>query len=105
MQSLGGVYQKQIFKINELVRDLMDQTKNKNLAEIRFKEKSEELKNLRENELCNNGREEKISSFNGIFENINERALILKCKCLIPLEDLSDSQILEKEKNLKESRF
>ena len=66
----------------------MDQTKNKKLAEIRFKEKSEELKNLHENELCNNGREENISSFNGIFENINERALILKSKCLIPLEDL-----------------
>ena len=60
---------------------------------------------LCENELLTNEREERISKFNGIFENINERAVFLKSKCLIQLENLSDSQILEKTKNLKALGF
>ena len=44
---------------------------------------------------------EKIRTFDAIFDNIKERAYLLKDKYVIPLDDLDDSQILEKETELK----
>ena len=39
--------------------------------------------------------------FHGLFKNISEHTLILKSKCCISLEILSDSQILVKLKDAK----
>ena len=63
---------------------------------------------MREHVLCDEKHErdermnfEKIHAFDAIFENIKERAYLLKDKYELPLSELNDSQILEKETELK----
>ena len=45
--------------------------------------------------------EQWIGTFIGISENIKERAALMESKCLISLDELSDSQILEKMQDRK----
>ena len=100
-EEFSETYHQQIFKMNKLVREFMDLAKQKKLFDVKFKEENDHLKNLREEKLRNIEREENIHTFNGIFENIRERALVLKSKCIISLEELSDSQVLERMKDVK----
>ena len=70
------------------------------MLKLRLIEKDERLK--REEQLKTEQNKEKINSFKGILENIIERGNILTAKCNVPLISLSDSEILEKDKEAKE---
>ena len=88
-----GIYGKMNLKMNNLIRELMDKIRDKRVDDVNLISLDEKV-NARE-------REQQICTFNGIFENIKERAALMESKCLTSLNKLSDSQILEKMKDSK----
>ena len=66
-----------------------------------MKEETIRLNKLHEEEIRVSENVEKIDAFDGIFANITERALLIKCKCSIPVKTLPDCQILEKINDAK----
>ena len=106
--SYSDMYEKHMQIMNDLMVQMMEKVKNIRSEETRAKSSSETAKRLREHVLCDEKHErdermhfEKIRTFDAIFDNIKERAYLLKDKYVIPLDDLDDSQILEKETELK----
>ena len=94
--------------MNDYVREMNKKIQSIKFREIELKEQNEKLKSLREeekrakeNEIRNKEKLAKISTFIGVFSNIKERAYLLKSKYELALNELTDSQILEKEKDVK----
>ena len=63
--------------------------------------RSRELR-AQENELREMEQQEKINNFRGVFTNIRERAQLLKSKYEIRVESLTDNQVLEKLKSIRD---
>ena len=102
------LYEKHMQIMNDLMVQMMEKVKHIRSEDSQAKISSETAKRLREHVLCDEKHErdervhfEKIRAFDAIFDNIKERAYLLKDKYEISLSDLDDSQILEKETELK----
>ena len=94
--------------MNDFMLQMMEKVKHIRSEDSQAKISSETAKRLREHVLCDEKHErdervhfEKIRAFDAIFDNIKERAYILRDKYEISLFELDDSQILEKETELK----
>ena len=102
------LYETHMRIMNDLMLEMMEKVKNIRSEESQAKDDSETSRRLHQHVLCDEKHErdermnfEKIRAFDAIFENIKERAYLLKDKYELSLSDLSDSQILEKETELK----
>ena len=102
------LYEKHMRIMNDLMVEMMEKVKNIRSEDTQAKINSETSRRLREHVLCDEKHErderihfEKIRAFDAIYDNIKERAYLLKDKYEISLSELDDSQILEKETELK----
>ena len=96
-----GVYAKKNLKMNNLIRELMDRIHEKKVNDVKKKDQNDREKNLQGEKSNARKMEQRIGTFIGISENIKERVALMESTCLISLDELSDSQILEKIQDSK----
>ena len=79
----------------------MDKIREKRSESVKMKDENDIIKLFCENEAYTRDLKGKVETFNGIFENIRERVMLLQSKCIVKYEMLSNSQILEKVKETR----
>ena len=94
--------------MNDFIREMFEKIKIIKHNEIEIQKQKEETTRKSEIELRTEESEkqknvtvEKINVFNGIFSNIQERTCLLREKLEISVADLTDVQIMEKQKDIK----
>ena len=97
-EEFSTIYEKQYDRMHKFLGHIISVSQKTKHAELKSKEEEKKMKVLEENKSRARENAEKIEIFNGIFDNIRERILLLKAKCEIDLDNLNDSDLLQKSK-------